>query len=47
MREPHVPPCPGDGWVWICTPYVTRGGRRVYASQYGLKAFCFWARARN
>jgi hypothetical protein len=31
-----------EGYVWICRPWITRGGKRVYASQYGLKAFCFW-----
>ncbi len=41
------PDRPGDEWVWICTPYVTRNGRRIFASQYGLKAFCFWARRRQ
>jgi hypothetical protein len=26
----------------ICRPYITlRNGRRLYAYQYGLKAFCF------
>lgn len=25
----------------IYTPYITRNGRRVYASEYGLKVFCF------
>lgn len=23
----------------IYTPYITRNGRRIYASEYGLKAF--------
>lgn len=25
----------------IFTPYITVKGRRIYASQYGKKAFCF------
>jgi hypothetical protein len=25
--------------VVIYTPYITRGGKRIYASAYGLKAF--------
>ncbi len=26
----------------IFTPYITlKNGKRIYASQYGLKAFCF------
>ncbi len=36
------PPGERDGFVWICRPWVTRGGKRVYASQYGKRAFCFW-----
>ncbi len=28
--------------VRICRPWITRNGKRVYASQYGLKAFCFY-----
>ena len=34
-----------DGWVYICRPWVTRNGKRVYAKSLGLKAFCFWVRA--
>ncbi len=29
-----------DDYVEIFTPYITRKGVRVWASQYGLKAFC-------
>lgn len=33
---------PNGGVVTICRPYITtRDGRRIWASQYGLKAFCF------
>lgn len=46
MEIPNTPP-PKEGMVWICTPYVTRGGKRHYASSYGLKAFCFWAYPRG
>lgn len=28
-----------NGYVIIYTPYITRNGRRIYASQYGKKAF--------
>lgn len=27
-------------YITIFTPYVTRGGKRIWAHQYGLKAFC-------
>ena len=27
-------------YVLIYTPYITRKGVRIWASQYGLKAFC-------
>jgi len=37
-----------DECEWICRPYVTtRNGRRIYAFEKGLKAFCFWARRRK
>lgn len=29
-----------DDYVVIFTPYITRKGVRIGASQYGLKAFC-------
>lgn len=29
------------GYRWIYRPYITRGGRRIYAASYGLKAFRF------
>jgi hypothetical protein len=28
--------------MWIYTPYITRNGVRIYASEYGLKVFRFW-----
>ena len=28
--------------MWIYTPYITRKGKRIYASDYGLKTFRFW-----
>lgn len=28
--------------MWIYTPYITVKGKRIYASQYGKKVFCFW-----
>lgn len=38
MRNlPEAPP----GKVWICRPYITVRGRRIHASAYGKKAFCF------
>lgn len=27
-------------YVEIFTPWITRGGKRIYAWQHGLKAFC-------
>ena len=27
-------------YVEIFTPWITRGGKRIYASQFGLKVFC-------
>lgn len=27
-------------YVLVFTPYITRKGVRIWASQYGLKAFC-------
>lgn len=32
---------PPPGKKWVCVAWVTRGGRRIYASSYGKKAFCF------
>ena len=29
-----------DAYILIYTPYITRNGVRIWASQYGLKAFC-------
>lgn len=28
--------------MWIYSPYITKNGRRIYASSYGLKVFKFW-----
>lgn len=28
--------------MWIYTPYITKNGKRIYASTYGLKVFRFW-----
>jgi hypothetical protein len=28
-----------DEYQWIYTAYITRNGKRIYASQYGLRAF--------
>lgn len=33
------PPPPGK--KWICRPWITRAGKRIYASQVGRHAFCF------
>jgi hypothetical protein len=31
------------GYVLICRPYITlRNGKRLYASECGKQAFCFW-----
>lgn len=33
------------GWRKICRPFITlKNGKRLYAYQVGLKAFCFWVR---
>ena len=37
METHEIPP----GKVQICTPYITVKGRRIFASAYGKKAFCF------
>lgn len=28
--------------MYIYSKYITKKGKRIYASQYGLKAFRFW-----
>jgi hypothetical protein len=28
--------------MYIYSKYITKNGKRIYASQYGLKAFKFW-----
>ena len=28
--------------MWIYSKYITRKGKRIYASSYGLEAFRFW-----
>ncbi len=28
--------------MWVYSAYITKGGKRIYASAYGLKAFKFW-----
>ena len=33
---------PGRRGRWVFRPWVTRDGRRIYASQFGKKAFRFW-----
>lgn len=38
-------PPPPPGKVWICRPYITVRGRRIFAAWYGLKAFCFLVNA--
>lgn len=35
-----------EGKVWICTPYITVKGARVYPKN-GSKVFCFWANPRT
>ena len=34
-----------NGEVWICTPYITIKGRKVYPKTS--KVFCFWAKPRK
>ena len=34
--------------MWVYTAYITlKNGRRLYASECGKKAFCFWADDEN
>lgn len=33
------------GEVWICTPYITKNGRRIYPKNS--KVFCFWAKPKK
>jgi hypothetical protein len=35
-------PAKRPGMVLIFTPYITRKGKRIYASQYGKTVFAFW-----
>ena len=35
------PKRPSNSERVIYTPYITKNGRRIYASEYGLKAFRF------
>ena len=37
MDRQETPP----GKVWICRPYITVKGRRIFATAYGKAAFCF------
>jgi len=46
-KSGKVPPCPGPGYELIHTKWVTRGGKRVFASQYGLECFTFWVKPRS
>ena len=32
----------GGMYMWIYSTYITIKGKRIYASQYGLKVFRFW-----
>lgn len=36
----HRSPAP-PGKKWVCVKWVTRNGKRIYASSYGYEAFCF------
>lgn len=32
----------------VCRPFITlKNGRKIYAYQYGKKAFCFWVSDEN
>ena len=43
MRENH-----NDAVEYIYTAFITRkNGKRIYASQYGLKAFCIPVKTRK
>ncbi len=37
-----------DGYRLVYTKYITlRNGKRIYATQYGLKAFAIWVKIRK
>ncbi len=41
-------PSPGDGWRLIFTKTIRlKNGRVLKAEDYGLRCFCFWAKARK
>ncbi len=42
--RPHRPE-PPPGKIEICRPYITVRGKRLYASTYGRKAWCFYVDA--
>ena len=38
----HAHPTPPSGYRYVFAAYITtRDGRRIYASWYGKRAFCF------
>lgn len=40
MGAKYEEPAP-EGFRWICRPWITVKGKRLYASQYGKRAWCF------
>ena len=44
-KEMPTPPPGKEDYVYICRPFITRKGVRIFAHQVGLKAFCFWVPA--
>jgi hypothetical protein len=44
MAKMSLPPAP-EGKVWICRPFITVRGKRIYAHFYGKRAFCFLVNA--
>lgn len=45
MEKNKVGTINDEGKVWICTPFITRNGVRIYPKNS--KVFCFWATPRK
>lgn len=44
----QIPECPGPGYELVFTRTIRlKNGRVLHAESYGLKCFCFWAKARR
>ena len=45
MKNRKVGSVNDKGEVWVCTPYITVKGRKVYPKNS--KVFCFWAKPKK